>query len=85
MKIKWGENKNSDTIYTSEQTVALSVSLMKHFYFGGFQRCFCVSCRVSFASEQQDEGETNGNELLVELEGKDEKKERETNMWFSKV
>lgn len=47
--------------------------------------CFCISCRVSFAREQQDEGETNGNELLVELEGKDEKKERETNMWFSKV
>ncbi|KAK9967123.1 hypothetical protein ABG768_001539 [Culter alburnus] len=40
--------------------------------------------KVSFAREQQDEGETNGNELLVELEGKDEKKERETNMWFSK-
>lgn len=46
---------------------------------------FYVSCRVSFASEQQDEGENNGNKLLVELEGEDEKKERETNMWFSKV
>ncbi|XP_077082058.1 pre-rRNA 2'-O-ribose RNA methyltransferase FTSJ3 [Siphateles boraxobius] len=40
--------------------------------------------KVSFAAAQQDEGETNGNELIVELEGKDEKKERETNMWFSK-
>ncbi|KAG1925491.1 pre-rRNA 2'-O-ribose RNA methyltransferase FTSJ3 [Pimephales promelas] len=40
--------------------------------------------KVSFAAAPQDEGETNGNELIVELEGKDEKKERETNMWFSK-
>ncbi|KAK2906592.1 hypothetical protein Q8A67_005577 [Cirrhinus molitorella] len=40
--------------------------------------------KVSFASEPQDEGEANGNELLVELEGKEERRERETNMWFSK-
>lgn len=40
--------------------------------------------KVSFAAEQQDDGETKGNELLVELEGKDEKRERETSMWFSK-
>ncbi|XP_065100499.1 pre-rRNA 2'-O-ribose RNA methyltransferase FTSJ3 [Paramisgurnus dabryanus] len=37
---------------------------------------------VSFAAEEKDEG--GGNELLVALEGKDEKKERETDMWFSK-
>ncbi|KAF4097371.1 pre-rRNA 2'-O-ribose RNA methyltransferase FTSJ3 [Onychostoma macrolepis] len=40
--------------------------------------------KVSFASEPQDEGEANGNELLVELEDKDEKRDRETSMWFSK-
>lgn len=40
--------------------------------------------KVSFVGELQDEGEGNRNELLVELEGKDEKRERETNMWFSK-
>uniref|UniRef100_A0A8C1D7D0 pre-rRNA processing protein FTSJ3 n=1 Tax=Cyprinus carpio carpio TaxID=630221 RepID=A0A8C1D7D0_CYPCA len=33
--------------------------------------------------EPQDEGD--GNKLIVELEEKDEKRERETNMWFSKV
>uniref|UniRef100_A0A671MTY2 pre-rRNA processing protein FTSJ3 n=1 Tax=Sinocyclocheilus anshuiensis TaxID=1608454 RepID=A0A671MTY2_9TELE len=41
--------------------------------------------KVSFAGEPQDEGEANGNKLLVELEGKDEKRERETSMWFSKI
>ncbi|XP_067271332.1 pre-rRNA 2'-O-ribose RNA methyltransferase FTSJ3 [Pseudorasbora parva] len=40
--------------------------------------------KVSFAAEQQDDGETDGNELLIELEGKDDKRERETSMWFSK-
>uniref|UniRef100_A0A8B9JD10 pre-rRNA processing protein FTSJ3 n=1 Tax=Astyanax mexicanus TaxID=7994 RepID=A0A8B9JD10_ASTMX len=40
--------------------------------------------KVSFnMEEEEDEGEDN--ELLVELEGKDEKTERETSMWFSKV
>uniref|UniRef100_A0A8B9HWA6 pre-rRNA processing protein FTSJ3 n=1 Tax=Astyanax mexicanus TaxID=7994 RepID=A0A8B9HWA6_ASTMX len=39
--------------------------------------------KVSFnMEEEEDEGEDN--ELLVELEGKDEKTERETSMWFSK-
>lgn len=38
--------------------------------------------KVSFNVEEEDEGEDN--ELLVELEGKDEKTERETSMWFSK-
>uniref|UniRef100_A0A8C2B6W6 FtsJ RNA 2'-O-methyltransferase 3 n=1 Tax=Cyprinus carpio TaxID=7962 RepID=A0A8C2B6W6_CYPCA len=38
--------------------------------------------KVAFASEPQDEGD--GNKLIVELEEKDEKRERETNMWFSK-
>lgn len=40
--------------------------------------------RVKFTvEEEEDEGQESG--LLVELEGKDEKKERETNLWFSKV
>ncbi|XP_071399744.1 pre-rRNA 2'-O-ribose RNA methyltransferase FTSJ3 isoform X1 [Centroberyx affinis] len=38
--------------------------------------------KVTFNEEEEDEGEEGG--LLVELEGKDEKKERETNLWFSK-
>ncbi|CAJ1060680.1 pre-rRNA 2'-O-ribose RNA methyltransferase FTSJ3 [Xyrichtys novacula] len=40
--------------------------------------------KVSFAEEEEndDGGEESG--LLVELEGKDEKKERESNLWFSK-
>lgn len=33
--------------------------------------------------EEEEEGQESG--LLVELEGKDEKKERETSLWFSKV
>ncbi|KAK1805911.1 hypothetical protein P4O66_012952, partial [Electrophorus voltai] len=41
--------------------------------------------KVSFAvEEEEEEGEGQGNSLLVELEGKDEKRERETSMWFSK-
>lgn len=40
--------------------------------------------RVKFA-EEEEEDEEQGSGLLVELEGKDEKKERETNLWFSKV
>ncbi|XP_073700219.1 pre-rRNA 2'-O-ribose RNA methyltransferase FTSJ3 [Garra rufa] len=40
--------------------------------------------KVSFAGGPQDEDEESENELVVELEGKDEKRERETNMWFSK-
>uniref|UniRef100_A0A673A2P6 pre-rRNA processing protein FTSJ3 n=1 Tax=Sphaeramia orbicularis TaxID=375764 RepID=A0A673A2P6_9TELE len=41
--------------------------------------------KVKFAEqeEEEDEGEESG--LLVELEGKDEKKEQETNLWFSKL
>uniref|UniRef100_A0A8C3B188 pre-rRNA processing protein FTSJ3 n=1 Tax=Cyclopterus lumpus TaxID=8103 RepID=A0A8C3B188_CYCLU len=40
--------------------------------------------KVKFAEEEEeDEGQDSG--LLVELEGKDEKKQRETNLWFSKV
>uniref|UniRef100_UPI0037E7DB82 pre-rRNA 2'-O-ribose RNA methyltransferase FTSJ3 n=1 Tax=Semicossyphus pulcher TaxID=241346 RepID=UPI0037E7DB82 len=39
--------------------------------------------KVTFTEEEDDdEGQDSG--LLVELEGKDEKKERETNLWFSK-
>ncbi|XP_031720073.1 pre-rRNA 2'-O-ribose RNA methyltransferase FTSJ3 [Anarrhichthys ocellatus] len=39
--------------------------------------------KVKFVKEEEeDEGQDSG--LLVELEGKDEKKERETNLWFSK-
>ena len=39
--------------------------------------------RVKFDEEKEIEGQDSA--LLVELEGKDEKKERETNLWFSKV
>uniref|UniRef100_A0A8C7XL14 pre-rRNA processing protein FTSJ3 n=1 Tax=Oryzias sinensis TaxID=183150 RepID=A0A8C7XL14_9TELE len=38
---------------------------------------------VMFTEEAEDEEQEGG--LLVELEEKDEKKERETNLWFSKV
>ncbi|XP_054645560.1 pre-rRNA 2'-O-ribose RNA methyltransferase FTSJ3 [Dunckerocampus dactyliophorus] len=39
--------------------------------------------KVTFTEEEEvDEGEDGG--LLVELEGKDEKRENETNLWFSK-
>lgn len=41
--------------------------------------------RVKFAEEEEEEDEGQGSGLLVELEGKDVKKERETNLWFSKV
>lgn len=42
--------------------------------------------KVKFAEEEQEEEEDEGQQsgLLVELEGKDVKKERETNLWFSK-
>uniref|UniRef100_A0A671UYU3 pre-rRNA processing protein FTSJ3 n=1 Tax=Sparus aurata TaxID=8175 RepID=A0A671UYU3_SPAAU len=40
--------------------------------------------KVKFA-EEEEEDEGQGSGLLVELEGKDVKKERETNLWFSKV
>uniref|UniRef100_A0AAQ4S3A9 pre-rRNA processing protein FTSJ3 n=1 Tax=Gasterosteus aculeatus aculeatus TaxID=481459 RepID=A0AAQ4S3A9_GASAC len=39
---------------------------------------------VKFAEEEEEEDEGQDSGLLVELEGKDEKKERETNIWFSK-
>ncbi|XP_010772028.1 LOW QUALITY PROTEIN: pre-rRNA 2'-O-ribose RNA methyltransferase FTSJ3 [Notothenia coriiceps] len=38
--------------------------------------------KVKFDEEKEVEGQDSA--LLVELEGKDEKKERETNLWFSK-
>ncbi|XP_041791499.1 pre-rRNA 2'-O-ribose RNA methyltransferase FTSJ3 [Chelmon rostratus] len=41
-----------------------------------------VKFTVEEEEEEDDEGQGSG--LLVELEGKDEKKERETNLWFSK-
>lgn len=34
-------------------------------------------------AEEEEDGQESG--LLVELEGKDEKKKRETDLWFSKV
>ncbi|XP_070765007.1 pre-rRNA 2'-O-ribose RNA methyltransferase FTSJ3 isoform X2 [Enoplosus armatus] len=40
--------------------------------------------KVKFTEEEEEEEEGQGSGLLVELEGKDEKKERETNLWFSK-
>lgn len=44
-----------------------------------------VFSRVKFTVEEEEEDEGQESGLLVELEGRDEKKERETNMWFSKV
>lgn len=46
-----------------------------------------VLSRVHFTEEDEDKEEDEEPEsgLLVELEGKDEKKQRETNLWFSKV
>lgn len=41
--------------------------------------------RVKFTVEEGEENEEQGNGLLVELEGKEEKKKRETDLWFSKV
>ncbi|KAL7855257.1 hypothetical protein SRHO_G00174470 [Serrasalmus rhombeus] len=40
--------------------------------------------KVSFSVEEEGDAEGDGNELLVDLESKDEKRERETSMWFSK-
>ena len=47
--------------------------------------CSFVCCRVSFCAPDEEEEEGKDNELLVDLEEKDEKTERETSMWFSKV
>lgn len=46
--------------------------------------CFWFS-RVKFTVEDAEEDEEQGSGLLVELEGKEEKKKRETDLWFSKV
>lgn len=35
--------------------------------------------------EEDEDEEEQGNELLVDLEGKNEKQDRQTSMWFSKV
>ncbi|KAI3368731.1 hypothetical protein L3Q82_025716 [Scortum barcoo] len=40
--------------------------------------------KVKFTEEEEEEDEGQEGGLLVELEGKDEKKEREANLWFSK-
>lgn len=40
--------------------------------------------KVKFAEEEPEEDEAEESGLVVELEGKDEIKERETNLWFSK-
>ncbi|XP_053491139.1 pre-rRNA 2'-O-ribose RNA methyltransferase FTSJ3 [Ictalurus furcatus] len=41
--------------------------------------------KVSFATVEEDEDEEEqGNKLLVDLEGKNEKQDRQTSMWFSK-
>ncbi|XP_035509075.1 pre-rRNA 2'-O-ribose RNA methyltransferase FTSJ3 [Morone saxatilis] len=40
--------------------------------------------KVKFTVEEEEEDEGQGSGLLVELEGKDEKKERQTDLWFSK-
>lgn len=41
--------------------------------------------RVKFTVEDEEENEGQGSGLLVELEGKEEKKKRETDLWFNKV
>lgn len=41
--------------------------------------------RVKFTVEDDEENEGQGSGLLVELEGKEEKKKRETDLWFNKV
>lgn len=35
--------------------------------------------------EEDEDEEDQGNKLLVDLEGKNEKQDRQTSMWFSKV
>ncbi|KAM3619109.1 uncharacterized protein V6R79_003127 [Siganus canaliculatus] len=40
--------------------------------------------KVQFTVEEEEEDEGPENNLLVELEGKDEKKERQASLWFSK-
>ncbi|XP_017262490.1 pre-rRNA 2'-O-ribose RNA methyltransferase FTSJ3 [Kryptolebias marmoratus] len=40
--------------------------------------------KVRFTQEEEEDDQEQEGGLLVELEGKDEKKERETNLWFSK-
>lgn len=40
--------------------------------------------KVSFSAAAEEEEEGEGGGLLVELEGKEEKQDRETNLWFSK-
>lgn len=46
----------------------------------------CAWCpRVKFTVEDSEENEGQGGGLLVELEGKEEKKKHETDLWFSKV
>lgn len=48
--------------------------------------CVCVRARVTFSEKEEgEEEEEEGTGLLVDLEGKDEKRDRETNLWFSKV
>lgn len=52
----------------------------------GFFSRGSVSSRVSFTAMEEDEDEEDqGNKLLVDLEGKNEKHDRQTSMWFSKV
>ncbi|XP_061883817.1 pre-rRNA 2'-O-ribose RNA methyltransferase FTSJ3 [Entelurus aequoreus] len=41
--------------------------------------------KVTFTEEEEDDDEVEDGGLLVELEGKDEKREKETNLWFSKA
>uniref|UniRef100_A0A8C6W167 pre-rRNA processing protein FTSJ3 n=1 Tax=Nothobranchius furzeri TaxID=105023 RepID=A0A8C6W167_NOTFU len=43
-----------------------------------------ASKKVKFEEEEQEDEDQEGG-LLVELEGKEEKKEQQTNLWFSKV
>lgn len=40
--------------------------------------------KVAFNEDEKNDKEEQENELLVDLEGKEEKRDRETSMWFSK-
>lgn len=76
---------DTNSIFTSVLRKKVKIILKNEDWIKSNNNTIVLFCRVSFANEPQDEEEANGNELLVELEGKDEKSERETNMWFSKV
>lgn len=48
-------------------------------------RFISVVFRVKFTNQEEEEDEEQDGGLVVELEGKDEKMERQADLWFSKV